>query len=124
MPNSPFSAAVREGPDIGTVVLRGDITVDAEPEMSRAYARIAGGVAPVIVLDFSGVDYINSTGIALIVALLGDARRDGRDVRAFGVSSHYVEIFQITRLSDYMPIFADAASASVVPSPSIAGGQP
>ena len=55
-------------------------------------------------LDFHDVAYINSTGIALVVRLLADARRDGRGVRAVGLTPHYVEIFRITRLSDFMDI--------------------
>ena len=56
------------------------------------------------------VGYINSTGIALVVRLLADARRDGRTVRAVGLTEHYQEIFRITRLSDFMEIVeGDAA---------------
>ena len=61
-------------------------------------------------LDFGRVGYINSTGIALVVRLLADARRDGRTVRAVGLTEHYQEIFRITRLSDFMEIVeGDAA---------------
>ena len=57
-----------------------------------------------IVLDFRGTGYINSTGIALVVRLLAEARRERRGVRAVGLSDHYREIFRITRLSDFMTI--------------------
>ena len=67
-----------------------------------------------VVLDFAAVDYINSTGIALIVRLLAEARRDHREVIALGLSDHYREIFRITRLSDYLTI-ADATPAASVP---------
>ena len=54
--------------------------------------------------------YINSTGIALVVRFLAEARRDGRTVRAIGLTEHYQEIFRITRLSDFMEIVeGDAA---------------
>ena len=63
-----------------------------------------------VTLDFGDVGYINSTGIALVVRLLADARRDGRAVRAVGLTPHYREIFRITRLSDFMDIVeGDAA---------------
>ena len=65
-----------------------------------------------ILLDFTAVGYINSTGIALIVRFLAEGRRDHREIRACGLSPHYVEIFELTRLSDYMRIFDDAASAT------------
>ena len=55
------------------------------------------------------MDYINSTGIALIVGVLAEARKAKRKVVACGLSGHYREIFQVTRLSDFMPIFADEA---------------
>jgi anti-anti-sigma factor len=64
-----------------------------------------------VILNFTDVDYINSTGIAVIVGLLARARSDGRPLKAFGLSDHYREIFQITRLADFMPIFDDQPAA-------------
>ena len=62
-------------------------------------------------LSFAGAAYINSTGIALIVGLLARARADGIEVRAWGLSDHYREIFEITRLADFMRITTDETSA-------------
>ena len=80
------------------VRLTGDIDRSAEAQLEAAYT---GGD---LVLDFSGVGYINSTGIALIVGLLARARAEGAAVSARGLSDHYREIFEITRLSDFMTI--------------------
>jgi anti-anti-sigma regulatory factor len=57
------------------------------------------------------VDYINSTGIALIVGLLARARASRRRLLAYGLSDHYVEIFNITRLSDFVSVLPDEKSA-------------
>jgi anti-anti-sigma factor len=57
------------------------------------------------------VDYINSTGIALIVSLLAQARKSRQRLVVYGLSDHYVEIFQITRLADFMTIYPDEESA-------------
>jgi anti-anti-sigma regulatory factor len=62
-------------------------------------------------LNFGGVDYINSTGIALIVTLLARARAARRRMLACGLSDHYVEIFNITRLADFMTVFPDESTA-------------
>jgi len=110
MPASPFSAEVGGAADLVTITLHGDVNVGADAGLAAAYAEAAGLEARTILLDFSATDYINSTGIALIVRLLADARRDHRDVRATGLSPHYTEIFRITRLSDYMHI-EEAAGA-------------
>ena len=58
--------------------------------------------------------WLELTGIALIVRLLAEARRDHREVIAEGLSDHYREIFRITRLSDYLTI-ADPLPATSVP---------
>jgi anti-sigma B factor antagonist len=87
-----------------TLHLTGRIDRDADAAFAEAYATVRELGARTIELDFESVGYINSTGIALIVRLLADARRDGREVRAGGLSDHYREIFRITRLSDFMTI--------------------
>ena len=62
-------------------------------------------------LDFTGVEYINSTGIALLVSLLAKARHDDRPVVAWGLTDHYREIFEITRLADFLELVADEQAA-------------
>ena len=79
--------------------------------LNKAYAEAESRRAEVILLNFSDVDYINSTGIALIVSLLARARKSKRRLLACGLSDHYVEIFQITRLVDFMSVFPDEKSA-------------
>ena len=91
------------------IELRGDIDGSARESLAAAYDQ-AAATAPASLLDFAAVDYINSTGIALIVGLLARARADGRSISACGLSPHYREIFEITRLSDFMTILADDRS--------------
>jgi anti-anti-sigma factor len=79
--------------------------------LNAAYADAESRGADEILLNFGDVDYINSTGIALIVSLLARARKSKRKLLACGLSQHYVELFQITRLVDFMSVFADEASA-------------
>ena len=121
MPVSRFEAQVRRDADIATVAMRGDIDREAETGLAAAYAATDG--AGVVLLDFTDVGYINSTGIALIVRFLADGRRDRREIRACGLSPHYAEIFQLTRLSDYMRIFDDAASATATSASTTTGGR-
>jgi anti-sigma B factor antagonist len=123
MPASPFSVVVQGGPDVVTLVMAGDLGAEADTALDDAYARATASGATVIVLDCSAVQYINSTGIALIVRLLADARRNRREVRAFGLTPHYVEIFQITRISEFVRIFDSPAGALAVGLPATAGGQ-
>jgi anti-anti-sigma factor len=123
MPAIPFRAEVRGSRDLATVGLHGDINAAAEAGLGAAYAEVRALGSDAVLLDFTDTEYINSTGIALIVRVLADARRDRREVRACGLSAHYVEIFEITRLSDYMRIFDDQVSATAAGAAVTTGGQ-
>ena len=112
MPGTPFSAEARSTGDSTVIDLHGDIDRSTKDDLDAAYTN-AGAHGPVI-LNFTDVDYINSTGIAVIVALLARARTDGRPLRACGLSPHYREIFQITRLADFMTIYDDEPTALAV----------
>jgi anti-anti-sigma factor len=102
MSTTQFAADVRHEDGVAVLELSGDVSAGAEGGLMSAYADVAA--EPVVVLDFSAVDYINSTGIALIVGVLAQARTSGQDVQARGLAEHYREIFRITRLSDFMTI--------------------
>jgi anti-sigma B factor antagonist len=119
--NTEFDASVRRQPGIAIIDLRGEIDAFAEKVLlDNAYGEAIRETPKTIVLNFSQVNYINSKGIALIVGLLAKARQAGIRVVVYGLSSHYVEIFQITRLSDFMAIFPDEATAlKSVPLPAI-----
>ena len=91
--------------------LRGEINGFAQEALDAAYTQAEAQDPEAILLNFEGVDYINSTGIALIVGLLARARASKRRLLAYGLSDHYVEIFDITRLSDFVGVYPDEESA-------------
>ncbi len=102
-----FEATVEATTDDARIRCIGDLNGRADAAMDEAYAAAAAAGAVRMTLDFTACGYINSTGIALIVRLLTSARADGRSVRAVGLTEHYRQIFEITRLSDYMAITDD-----------------
>jgi anti-anti-sigma factor len=105
MSATPLEATLQRTGTGTTIVLAGEINGGAREALDAAYSAITDD-GPLL-LDFSAVGYINSTGIALIVGVLARARAQARPVSASGLSEHYREIFEITRLSDFMTILAD-----------------
>ena len=63
-------------------------------------------------LDFSGLEYMNSGGIGLLVTLLVRAQRGGMRLLATGLSEHYRQILSLTRLDEAIEIHDDATSAA------------
>jgi anti-sigma B factor antagonist len=114
---SMCEAMTRTVPGAAVIELRGEVDGSAAAVLTAAYERAvqpgdrpqatAGADPGTVVLDFAAVDYINSTGIALIVSVLARARAERRKVVASGLSAHYREIFDITRLSDFIELFPD-----------------
>ena len=106
-----FDAQVRIDGAMAVIDLQGTIDSQAEAALEGAYGGCDQGGAGTVALDFTKVDYINSTGIALLVSLLAKARRDGRPVVAWGLTDHYREIFEITRLADFLEVVTDEQAA-------------
>ena len=111
MSSKTLSAGVRHQPGVSVIELHGEMNASAEDILNAAYAEAEQRGLDIILLNFHDVSYINSTGIALIVSLLARARKQHRRLLACGLSDHYVEIFQVTRLSDFLHIFPDETSA-------------
>ncbi|HEX7735722.1 MAG TPA: STAS domain-containing protein [Ktedonobacteraceae bacterium] len=111
MATSTFEARVRHQPAVAIIDLQGEINVLAEEILNTAYEEAAKQQPEVILLNFRDIAYINSTGIALVVGLLKRSRQAKRTLAACNMSDHYREIFHITRLTDYMRLFPDEASA-------------
>lgn len=105
-----FEATARRQGGAGIVDITGELDGEAAARLQAAYAEAADGAERVI-LNFGGLTYMNSTGIALVVELLARARADRLPVHAYGLSEHYRQIFEITRLSDFLAIHADETSA-------------
>jgi anti-anti-sigma factor len=110
MATRDLEVAVRHREGAAIVDLSGDVNAAAEDELQRGYEEATASGGPVV-LNFADADYINSTGIALIVGLLAQARARGIQIAACGLSEHYREIFEITRLADFMRIADDEEGA-------------
>ena len=107
-----LEAKLRRLPGLAVLDLSGDIDGEADEALNAAYDQATeNGDGPVL-LNFKDVDYINSTGIALIVGLLVKARKEDRSILASGLTDHYKRIFDVTRLSDYVDIYPDEETAA------------
>lgn len=102
-----FSTTTPPGAGLRVIAIAGDLTAASEATLMAAYSRTkASGI---VVLDFSELRYINSSGVGLLVTLLNRARRAGQRVVARGVSPHQRWIFELTGLNKSIEIW-EAAS--------------
>lgn len=99
------------GPGACVLEIFGEINSAAEPALMEAYNLACAGGSQTVLLNFSGLKYMNSSGIGLLVTLLIRARRQGQRLMAFGLNEHYRQIFELTRLNEAILLFSSEDEA-------------
>jgi anti-sigma B factor antagonist len=123
--SSSTSKKIREGSDMdapetrvsveekdGVALLRfeGDITSFSEAAVLGTYRGLPEEPYRNCLLDFTKVDYINSSGIAVIITMLMEASKAGRKVHCFGLTPHFKKVFEMVGLLKYTAIHPDEAT--------------
>jgi anti-sigma B factor antagonist len=118
MPQAQVRMNVRKvGEKAAIIDIEGELTAFAEGVLMDAYNQASEGGARVFILNFEGLEYMNSSGIGLLVTLLIRINREKQKLLTYGLSDHYRNIFQITRLDDAISIYnteEDAVQAASV----------
>ena len=106
MPQAQVTMDVRKvNDDVSVIDVKGELTAFAEGVLMDAYAQASDGRVRAVVLNFEGLEYMNSSGIGLLVTLLIRVNREKQRLLTYGLSEHYRNIFQITRLDDAIGIY-------------------
>ena len=106
MPQAQVTMDVRKVNDkVSIIDVKGELTAFAEGVLMQAYTQASDGGIRAIVLNFEGLEYMNSSGIGLLVTLLIRVNREKQKLLTYGLTEHYRNIFQITRLDDAIGIY-------------------
>jgi anti-sigma B factor antagonist len=106
MANVNITTAIRRFEGVANVIdISGEVNAFAESNLMSAYNLAAAGDPPKIILNFTDLEYMNSSGIGLLVTLLIRARRQNQRLLAYGLNDHYRQIFELTRLNEAISIY-------------------
>ena len=112
MPETNLKTIVRRVTDRVTVIdIEGEVTAFAENILMDAYTQASDNGTHTIILNFDNLQYMNSSGIGLLVTLLIRAQRHHQQLLAYGLSEHYRQIFELTRLDEAIAIYPDENGA-------------
>jgi anti-sigma B factor antagonist len=112
MSEAKLSTSVRRAGDgVSVVDIQGEITSFAEAALMEAYNQASRPGSSAILLNFQGLEYMNSGGIGLLVTMLIRANRQHVRLAAYGLSEHYRQIFELTRLNEAIQLFGSEAEA-------------
>jgi len=95
----------------GVIGIKGDVTSTCEEVLTAAHDKLTAAGVSAILLDFTGLEYMNSGGIGMVVTMLVRANRQRQSLLAYGLTEHYRQIFELTRLDEAIAIHQDEAAA-------------
>jgi anti-sigma B factor antagonist len=112
VPATNLTVKVRKLADgVSALDVQGDINAQAESTLMEAYGTASRAGARAIILNLSGLQYMNSGGIGLLVTLLIRVNRQQQRLLACGLSEHYRHIFELTRLSEAIALYPNEVAA-------------
>jgi anti-sigma B factor antagonist len=115
MTNNQLDLTVRQVKGrLSIIDVVGDITAFVEDQLQNAYLQATSFGIDSIVWNFSKLNFINSSGIGLLVVMLIRARKQNVRMGAYGLNEHFKRLFEMTRLNEVFNVFEtedDAISA-------------
>lgn len=99
------------GEPVSVLRFEGDIASTSKDAVLGTYQTLPKATVKNILLDFTKVDYINSSGIALVIQLLIEASNAGQKVLAYGLSAHFTKVFTMVGITKYAGLFPDQSAA-------------
>ena len=102
--------ACAPGDPVTVLRFSGDITSTSQAVVLGTYEGLPE-TAKRILLDFTKVEYLNSSGIALVIQMMIAASKQGQTVKTFGLTPHFQKVFTMVGITKYTSLFEDEASA-------------
>ena len=89
----------------------GDISSASKEAVVGTYESLDKAAHKHLLLDFKGVEYLNSSGIALVIQVLMAASKSGQTVAICGLTPHFIKVFTMVGITKYATLSADETTA-------------
>jgi anti-anti-sigma factor len=109
--NSEIEINLEKHGDITIFDIQGDVTVFSEPFFNEAYKNANDQGMSKILLKFYENAYINSGGIAVLIQLLAETKKNQQQISIAGLSGHFQKIFNMVGISKFAKIYSTVEEA-------------
>jgi len=99
------------GQSITALRYTGDISSASKEPVVGAYQALDKATHRFLLLDFKGVEYLNSSGIALVIQVLMEANKAGQKIAICSLTPHFTKVFTMVGITKYATLYADEAAA-------------
>ena len=96
---------LRKAGEAAIIDLQGDVNASGEEAVKGAYRSATEDGTKNILFNLERAEYINTSGIAILIGIVMEAQKAKQKVLVFGVSRHYQKIFELVRLPLYVEMF-------------------
>jgi anti-anti-sigma factor len=105
---TPFEVTINERGDLIHVVLRGELDISTATRLEDDLLRVEADGPATLVLDLSQLDFMDSTGLRLVIAADDRAREAGRRFAIVRGNEMLQRVLRVTRLDERLEIVEDA----------------
>jgi anti-sigma B factor antagonist len=116
-PGYPKPVEISKTEESGTNILHieGEIDLHASPALRAELHQSIQAKTPTLVVDLTGVKYIDSSGLATLVEYVRDSKTFGGKIALFGLQPKVKMVFELVRLNELFSITdsKDSALAAV-----------
>jgi anti-sigma B factor antagonist len=109
-PQAQTKAKVERNGSVAVLRFEGDVTSTSSDAVLGSYEKLPPETKEIL-LDFSKVQYLNSSGIALVIQLLMEANKSGQKVQTFGLTPHFQKVFTMLGLTKYTTLHPSESAA-------------
>jgi len=99
------------GQPVTVLSFTGDISSASKEAIVGAYEALDKSTHKQILLNFKGVEYLNSSGIALVIQVLLEASKSGQKIAICGLTSHFTKVFTMVGITKYASMYVDEMAA-------------
>ena len=89
----------------------GEIDINSSPGIKKSFDRLIAQKAAKIVINLSGVTYVDSSGLATLVEILKNMRSYGGRMRLVNMAPKIKSLFEITKLEKLFEIMSSEEEA-------------
>jgi anti-anti-sigma factor len=111
MLNQKTETRLRQAGDAVIIDLIGDVTNQGQEAIKSAYARALERAPQYVLFNFGETEYINTSGIAILISLVMKTEKAGHKIGLFGMSAHYAKVFELVRLPLYAEMYNSETEA-------------
>ena len=99
------------GKTVTALRFTGDISSASKEAVLGTYHALDTTANQQILFDFKNVEYLNSSGIAIIIQVLMESAKSGQTVAICGLTPHFTKVFTMVGITKYAALYPDEVAA-------------